>query len=74
MDITREKYAKFDNIIRRVNSWDELEPGTLKRWGFSFRINMEYLEGLWRCLRFSGVDDEIQHYGLLIRQFRQAPC
>ena len=73
MGITRAKYAKFDNIIRRVNSWDELEPGKLKRWGFSFRINMEELEGLWRCLRFSGVDDEIHHYGVLLRQFHQVP-
>jgi maleate isomerase len=28
---------------------------------------------LWRCLRFSGVDDEIQHYGALLKPFRQAP-
>ncbi len=74
MGITRAKYAKFDKIIRRVNSRDVLEPGTPKRWGLSFTTNMEDLEGLWRCLRFSGIDDEIQRYGVLLRPFRQAPC
>ena len=73
MGITRAKYAKFDNIIRLVNSWNEFDPGTPKRSGLSFMINMKELKGLWRCLRFSGVDDEIQHYGVLLKQFRQAP-
>ena len=41
MGITRAKYAKFDNIIRRVHSWNECDPGTPKRWGLSFMINME---------------------------------
>lgn len=45
MGITRAEYAKFDNIIRRVNSWDECYPGTPKRWGLSFMINMEGLGG-----------------------------
>ena len=46
MGITRAKYAKFDNIIRRVNSWNECDPRTPKRWGLSFMINMEDLEDL----------------------------
>tara|TARA_E500000331_G_scaffold300068_1_gene300792 strand:- start:509 stop:820 length:312 start_codon:yes stop_codon:yes gene_type:complete len=45
MGITRAKYAKFDNIIRRVNSWNECDPGTPKRWGLCFMFNMEVLEG-----------------------------
>jgi hypothetical protein len=73
MGITRANYAKIDTIIRRVNTWDEFDPETPKRWGLSLMINMEDLEGLWYCLTFSGVDNEIQHYGLLLRQFRQAP-
>ena len=73
MGITRAKYAKFDNIIRQVNSWNEFDPGTPKHWGLSSMINMKELEGLWRCLRFSSVDDEIHHYGVLLRQFHQVP-
>ena len=45
MGINRAKYAKFDNIIRRVNYWNECDPGTPKRWGLCFMFNMEDLEG-----------------------------
>ena len=50
MGITRAKYAKFDNIIRRVDSWNEFDLGIPKRWGLSFMINMKDLG----CRRWAG--------------------
>ena len=50
MGITREKYPKFDEIIRQVNSWDEFDAyaialdSTDDKGDLFERLTMLYLE------------------------------